>query len=164
MHAYYVLLAVLPVDLALHFHKGARLDQQTLSFIAASAFAEAYHHGVPRAFCLDPAREQRIPGRQKFEIVEAGASQACRAGTFHDKQIARSAASVAFPGIAQWLDDQKLGPTARSLHQTLLPLLRKLARNPMGAVQLLDRRTPALAEAQRLPQRRPRDVGRLAWD
>ena len=149
---------------ALHFRKGARLDQQTLSFIAAPAFAEAHHHGVPRAFRLDAAREQRIPGRQKFEIVEACASQACRARAFHDEKIPRSAASVAFPGIAQWLDDQKLGPAARSLHQTLLLLLRKLARNPMGAVELLDRRTPALAEAQRLPRRRPRDVGRLAWD
>jgi hypothetical protein len=119
VHACYELLAVLPVDLALRFRKGARLDQQTLSFIAAPAFAETYHHGVPRAFRPDPAREQRIPGRQKFEIVEACASQACRARAFHDGKIARPAASVAFPGIAQWLDDQ--GPRlARSTERSCL--------------------------------------------
>jgi hypothetical protein len=75
--------------------------------------------------------------------------------TFHDEKTARSTASVALPGIAQWLDDQKLGPTTRSLDQTLLPFLQKLAGNLMGAVQLLDRRTPSLAEAERLAPHRP---------
>src|SRR5207247_7089868 len=68
-------------ELALPFPQGVRLDQQTLSFIAAPCLAEAYHHRVPGAFRLDPAREQRVPGRQKFEIVETRASQTRGAGT-----------------------------------------------------------------------------------
>src|SRR5258708_26016932 len=57
-------------ELALPFRQGVRLNQQTLSFIAAPCLAEAYHHGVPCAFRLDPAREQRLPCRQEFKIVE----------------------------------------------------------------------------------------------
>jgi hypothetical protein len=134
-------------ELALPFRQGVRLNQQTLSFIAAPCLAEAYHHGVPGAYRLDPAREQRIPGRQKFKIVETRASQARRAGTFHDEKITRSAAAVAFPGIVQWLDHQKLGRAARPLHQMLPLSLGKLTRNPMGPVKLFDRRISALAEA-----------------
>jgi hypothetical protein len=37
--------------------QGLRLDQQTLSFVAAPALAEAHDHGMPGAFRLDPARE-----------------------------------------------------------------------------------------------------------
>ncbi len=110
-------------EFALPFCQGVRLNQQTLSFIAAPCLAEAYHHGVPSAFRLDPAREQRIPCRQEFKIVETCASQARRAGAFHDEKITRSAAAVAFPGIIQRLDHHKLGRTARPLDQTLpLPL------------------------------------------
>jgi hypothetical protein len=90
-------------ELALPFRQGVRLNQQALPFIAAPRPAEAYHHGVPGAFRLDPAREQRVPGRQEFEIFETRASQARRAGTFHDEKIARSAAAVAFP-VVQRLD------------------------------------------------------------
>ena len=60
-------------ELALRFRQGLRLDQQTLSFVAAPALAEAHDHGTSGAFRLDPAREQRISGGQKFEIVEIDA-------------------------------------------------------------------------------------------
>jgi hypothetical protein len=42
--------------------------------MAAPGLAEAHHHGVARTFCLGAAREQRVPGRQKFEVVETRAS------------------------------------------------------------------------------------------
>jgi hypothetical protein len=35
--------------------------------------AEAHDHGTSGAFRLDPAREQRISGGQKLEIVETDA-------------------------------------------------------------------------------------------
>jgi len=57
-------------ELALRFRQGLGLDQQTLSFVAAPALAEAHDHGTSGAFRLDPAREQRISGGQKLEIVE----------------------------------------------------------------------------------------------
>ena len=60
-------------ELALRFRQGLRLDQQTLSFVAAPALAEAHDHGASGAFRLDPAREQRISGGQKLEIVETDA-------------------------------------------------------------------------------------------
>ncbi len=43
-------------ELALRFRQGLRLDQQTLSFVAAPALAEAHDHGMSGAFRLDPAR------------------------------------------------------------------------------------------------------------
>jgi hypothetical protein len=52
----------------LRFRQGLRLDQQTLSFVAAPALAEAHDHGMSGAFRRDPAREQRISGRQELEI------------------------------------------------------------------------------------------------
>ena len=60
-------------ELALRFRQGLRLDEQTLSFVAAPALAEAHDHGTSGAFRLDPAREQRISGGQKLEIVETDA-------------------------------------------------------------------------------------------
>jgi hypothetical protein len=60
-------------ELALRFHQGLRLDQQTLLFVAAPALAEAHDHGASGTFRLDPAREQRISGGQKLEIVETDA-------------------------------------------------------------------------------------------
>ena len=111
----------------MHFRQGVWLDQQTLSFVAAPCLAEAHHHSMPCTFRLDAARHQRIPGRQELKIVETGASQARRAGVFHDEKITRSAAAVAFPGIVQWLDHHKLGRAARPLRQTLPLFLGKLA-------------------------------------
>ena len=59
----------------LRFRQGLRLDQQTLSFVAAPALAEAHDHGMSGAFRPDPAREQRVSGGQKLEIVETDAPQ-----------------------------------------------------------------------------------------
>jgi len=51
-------------ELALRFRKGLRLDQQTLSFVAAPALAKAHDHGTSDAFRVDPAREQGVSGGQ----------------------------------------------------------------------------------------------------
>jgi hypothetical protein len=61
------LLAVVPVELAFRYGQRVRLDQQTLSFIAAPGLAEAYHNGMPRTLRPHPAREQRIPGPPKIQ-------------------------------------------------------------------------------------------------
>jgi len=67
---------------------------------------------------------------------------------------------VACPRGVQWANHHQFRCTARLLRQALLLPMRKLARKPMGAVQSFDRRGSALAEAQCLPRRRPRDIGR----
>lgn|SRR5579883_494875 len=149
-------------ELALRFRQRSGLDEQALPFIAAPPLAEANHHGVPWAFRLGLTREQRIPGGQEFKIAETGASQACRPGILHDKQIAAAAAPVTLPGITQRLDYDQLGRTARPLRQALLLLVGELPRNPMSAVKLFDRRIATLAEAQRLPRRRAGDMACLA--
>src|SRR5262249_31246520 len=60
-------------EFALRFRQGLRLDQQTLSFVAAPALAEAHDHGMSGAFRLDPAREQRISGGQELPAPRCGA-------------------------------------------------------------------------------------------
>src|SRR5215510_5801946 len=151
-------------ELALRFRQGLRLDEQTLSFVAAPALAEAHDHDTSGAFRLDPAREQRISGGQKLEIVETDAPQARRARILHHEKISGATAPVACPRGVQWANHHQFRCTARLLRQALLLPLRKLARKPMGAVQPFDRRGSALAEAQCLPRRRPRDIGGLTRD
>src|SRR5216683_7659366 len=91
------LFAPLLPEVALRVGQGLRLDQQTLSFVAATAPAKPYHDSRSRALRLGPARQQRISRRQEFEIVEADAAQARRAGIFHHQEIAGAAAPVAGP-------------------------------------------------------------------
>ena len=50
--------------------QGLRLDQQTASFVAATAPAEANDNGVSGAFRLRTLSEQRIARRQVLEIIE----------------------------------------------------------------------------------------------
>src|SRR5262249_57711212 len=57
-------------ELALRFRQGLRLDQQTLSFVAAPALAEAHDHGTSGAFRLDPARGQRISAVHKLPTLQ----------------------------------------------------------------------------------------------
>src|SRR5713226_1710113 len=152
------------LEFALRFRQGSWLDQQALSFIAVSAPAEAHHHGVPWAFRLGSTREQRIPGGQIFKIVETRTSQARRARIFHDEKSTAAAAPVTRPRIMQRFDHYQLGRAARPLYQVLLLVLGKVARNPMRAIQLFDCRVSTLAEAQRSPRRRLRDIVGLTWD
>src|SRR5580693_2318278 len=91
-------------ELLLRLQQGLRLDEETLPFITAPAPAETHDHGVPRAFRLDPAREQCVPGREELEIGKTGACQARRTGFLHDEKLSGAAAPVAFPLIVQWLD------------------------------------------------------------
>ena len=85
----------LPSEISLCLRQGLRLNQKTLSFIAAPAFAEPHYHGMSRAFRLSSAREQRISGRQEFKIVETDAPQAHWARILHHQKITCAAASVA---------------------------------------------------------------------
>src|SRR5229473_1902298 len=156
------LLPPLLVELALRVGQGLRLDQQALPLVAAAALAEAHHDGMSRALRLGPAREQRVSGGEELEIVETDAAQARRPGFFHDEKIAGAAAAVAGPLGVQRQDHHQVRRTARLLRQALPPLLGKPGRNPMGAIELLDRGVAAAAEAQRLPLRRARDIVRLA--
>ncbi len=64
----------------------------------------------------------------------------------------------------QRFDHYQLGRAARPLYQVLLLVLGKVARNPMRAIQLFDCRVSTLAEAQRSPRRRLRDIVGLTWD
>src|SRR6202035_5373524 len=93
---------------------------------------------------------------------EADAAQARRARVFHHEKIAGAATPVAGPRVVQGLDHDQVRSAARFIRETLPLAFGKLARNPMGPVQLLDLGAPAPAEAQRLSLRRPRDVVRLA--
>src|SRR3984893_6812690 len=122
------------------------------------AFAETYDDSKSGTVRLDSAREQRIAGGQKREVVETGAPQADRTRVLHDEKIAAAAAFVTRPLAVQWLDNHQFRCAAHFLRQALTLFLRKLGRNPMGAVQFFNRRVSALAEAQRLSPWRPRDV------
>jgi hypothetical protein len=56
-------------EFTLHVRQCLRLDQQALSFVAATASTEADDDGEPRAFRFDPPREQRIALRRTRYIV-----------------------------------------------------------------------------------------------
>jgi hypothetical protein len=84
----------------------------SLSFVAAAAATEAHDNSASRAFRLHPPRQQRIARRQELEIVEADATQACRARIFHHQQITGAAAPVAGPFALQWLDHHQIRGTA----------------------------------------------------
>ena len=81
----------------LHVRQCLRLDQQTLSFVAATASAEADDDREPRAFRFDPTREQRIARRQELKVIETHTSQANGTGIFHHQKITAAAAAVARP-------------------------------------------------------------------
>src|SRR5258708_15888337 len=77
------LLASLRFEVALHVRQHQRLDQQTLSFVAATAPAEAHDNSPSRAFRLHPPRQQRVAPRQELEILETNAAQTSRTPIFH---------------------------------------------------------------------------------
>lgn len=137
------------------------LDQQALSLIPLTAPAEPYHHGRSPAPGLDPPRQHGIPGGEKYQVAEPGAPQACPTRRFHDQKIAAATVAVARPFAVKRLNDHKFGRAVRFLFQALTFFLGKLGRNPMRAVQPLNRGVSALAEAQSLALRGPRDISRL---
>lgn len=89
--------------------QGLRLDQQTASFVAVTAPAEANDNSVSGAFRLHTLSEQRIARRQVLEIIETNTAQARRAPIFHHQEIAGAAAPVALPVRVQWLDHHQIG-------------------------------------------------------
>src|SRR5437868_3332475 len=118
--------AVLRVELALRLRQSLRFDQQPLPFVAASALAEAHHHGMPAAQGLGTPGEQRISCAEKVEIVKTDAAHADRAWNLHHEKAAGAATTVALPFVVQWLDHDQLGRTARFLRQALALFLREL--------------------------------------
>ena len=108
---------------ALHVRQCLRLDQQALSFVAATASTEADDDGEPRAFRFGPPREQRIARRQELKVIETHTSQADGAGIFHHQKITAAAAAVALPLALQWLNHNQLGRTARFFDQAFAFLL-----------------------------------------
>jgi hypothetical protein len=69
-----ILLASLHFEVVLHVRQYQRFDQQTLSFVAATAAAEAHDNSASRAFRLDPPRQQSIARRQELKIIETNAA------------------------------------------------------------------------------------------
>jgi hypothetical protein len=102
-----------------------RLHQQALSLVTVAAPAETHDHRVSFAICLDAAREQSAPRRKELQIRKTAASQAGRAGIFHDEEVPAAAAAVAFPVRVQRLDHYQLWCAARLLRDALALLLRE---------------------------------------
>ena len=118
----------------LWFCQRPRLNQQTLSLVTAARPAEAHDDSMSGAFRFRAPRKQGIARRQIFEIIEANATQACRTGILHHKELAGAFASMACPLRVQWLDDHQLRSTACLFRQSLALLLGKLRRHPMCPV------------------------------
>src|SRR5271166_2001483 len=149
---------------SLRIRQGPRLDQQTLSLVAAAGPAEVDHDRIPGALGLRAPREQRVARRQILEIIEADAAQARRTGILHHQEIAAAAAPMALPLPVQGLDNHEFRRSACLLRKALALFLGKLRRHPLRAIRRLDCGVSASAEAQRLAARRPRDIVRRACE
>jgi hypothetical protein len=114
--------------------QGLRLDEQTLSFVAAAGPAESHDNSVSGAPCFRPSCDQGIARWQILKIVETNAAKASRTGGLHHQEIAGAAAPMARPLAVQWLDNHQFRGSVCPLRQTLTLLLGKFGRDPMGPI------------------------------